>query len=262
MTIAAARPVLPPGTILQHMYLKERLGRRPPGTFVEVGVGGGHISRLLLDLGWRGVAYDLSAEAVARAEAVLAPELADGRMALRVGNWLEAAGDAPVDVVISSMVIEHLDEADEARYFARCREALAPGGLAVTIVPASMRHWGVEDDIAGHLRRYTADGLETRLAGLGWRLDHAAGLTYPLSNMLLPVSNALVARAERQKTALSAQERTEASGRRDVLGKTRFPGVARWLLNEATMMPFHLWQKAARRSPNALVLYTEASPTT
>ena len=64
-----SRPVLPPGTLLQHMYLRERLRTRPPGTFVEVGVGSGHLSRLLLDLGWRGIGYDLSAEALARSGA-------------------------------------------------------------------------------------------------------------------------------------------------------------------------------------------------
>lgn len=258
--LRVTRPVLPPGTILQHMYLKERLSARRPGTFVEVGVGSGHISRLLVDLGWRGIGYDLSGEALARAEAVLAPELATGRMALQEGNWLEAADGEPVDLVISSMVIEHLSDADEARYFARCRAALAPGGRAALFVPASMRHWGIEDDIAGHLRRYTAEGLRSRLAALGWRPDHTAGLTYPLSNLLLPVSNALVSRAERQKEALSLQARTEASGRRDVAGKTSFPSMARLLLNEATMAPFHMLQKAGRHNPNALVLYAEASP--
>jgi hypothetical protein len=36
---------------------------------------------------------------------------------------------------------------------------LAEGGRAVIIVPGSPRHWGVEDVIAGHLRRYTATTL-------------------------------------------------------------------------------------------------------
>lgn len=253
MAKAIERPVLPPGTLLQHMYLKERLRGRAPGTFVEVGVGGGHISRLLLDLGWRGIGYELSAEA-------LAPEVADGRMALRHGNWLEAAEEGRLDMVISSMVIEHLSDEDEARYFERCREALAPGGRALLFVPASMRHWGIEDDIAGHLRRYSEDGLRARLTGLGWDVVHAAGLTYPLSNALLPVSNALVARSEQHKRALSVQERTEASGRRDVPGKTSFHPLLRLLLNETTMMPFHWLQKVAHRSPDALVLYAEAVP--
>jgi len=35
--------VLPPGTILQLMYLRERIQRLPVGRFVEIGPGGGEI---------------------------------------------------------------------------------------------------------------------------------------------------------------------------------------------------------------------------
>ncbi len=253
-------PVHPPGTILQHLYLKERLAARPPGTFVEVGTGSGHLARLLLDAGWRGTGWDLSGEALVRARLALAPAIEAGRLTLREGNWLDAPGTGDVDLVVSCMVIEHLSDDDERRYFARCREALAPGGVAALFVPASMRHWGVEDDLAGHLRRYTAETLTTRVASHGWRVTHLAGLTWPVSNVLLPISNALVARAERAKAELDLQARTESSGRRDVPMKTSFPPLLGALLNETTMYPFHLWQKAARNHPDALVLYAECAP--
>jgi SAM-dependent methyltransferase len=253
-------PILPPGTILQHLYLAERLRSRPPGRFVEIGVGEGHLARRLLALGWQGAGYDLSAAALARAGSLLAPEVATGRLTLHHGDWLAAPAAEPVDLVISCMVLEHLDEATVARYVERCRAALAPGGLAVLFVPASMQHWGIEDDIAGHLRRYTAEGLQARLAGLGWQVAHHAGLTYPLSNWLLPLSNFLVGRAERQKLALDVQARTEASGHRDVVGKTRFPSVLGLALNGVTMAPLHWLQKANRHHPDALVLYAECLP--
>ena len=40
--------VLPPGTILQLMYLRERIKLLTPGRFVEVGPGTGTITALLL----------------------------------------------------------------------------------------------------------------------------------------------------------------------------------------------------------------------
>ncbi|WP_347900740.1 hypothetical protein [Pseudomonas purpurea] len=43
--------VLPPGTILQLMYLKERISGLEPGRFFEMGAGAGHMSHLLLSLG-------------------------------------------------------------------------------------------------------------------------------------------------------------------------------------------------------------------
>jgi len=45
---------LAPGTILQLMYLKERLVDVAPGRFIEVGPGTGEISNLLLKFGWGG----------------------------------------------------------------------------------------------------------------------------------------------------------------------------------------------------------------
>lgn len=46
--------ILPPGTILQQMYFKERLRALSCGRFVEVGAGQGVVSKTLLDLGWSG----------------------------------------------------------------------------------------------------------------------------------------------------------------------------------------------------------------
>ena len=56
------------------------------------------------------------------------------------------------------------------------------------------------------------------------------------------------------------EERTAHSGVRDVAMKTSFPGFTRVLLNEPVLYPLHLVQKAARKSPRALVLYAEAIP--
>jgi hypothetical protein len=39
--------------------------------------------------------------------------------------------------------------------------------------------------------------------------------------------------------------------------KTDYPAWMRLLLNEVTMYPLHLLQKAMRGNPNALILYAE-----
>jgi hypothetical protein len=91
-------------------------------------------------------------------------------------------------------------------------------------------------------------------------VEHVAGLTFPLSNILLPVSNLLVARAERDRLSLSESERTLRSGARDVAGKTSFPTIARVILNERALYPLHLAQRAFRDSDRALVLYVDAEP--
>jgi 2-polyprenyl-3-methyl-5-hydroxy-6-metoxy-1,4-benzoquinol methylase len=114
----SSAPVDPPGTILQHLYLTERISRISPGRFVDVGVGAGHISDVLLSLGWSGAGYDLSAEALEHARRRTARFLADGRFSLHNLDWLENDIAGPVDLVISSMVLEHLDEEAIDRYSA------------------------------------------------------------------------------------------------------------------------------------------------
>lgn len=253
------RHVHPPGTILQHMYLGERLARLPPGRFVEVGVGSGHVSQILLACGWTGVGYDLSRSALERASALNASFIRTGRYAVRNADWLDAVSEAS-DLVVSSMVIEHLKDEDVRRYFERSTSILRPGGRAILFVPGSPRHWGIEDEIAGHYRRYTVDSLSALVHQNGWRVLHITGLTYPFSNAMLGLSNTLVRRAERDRLALPLQQRTERSGDRHVGWKTEFPSWLDVVVNERTLWPLHWLQKRNSRNPNALVVYCECAP--
>ena len=254
--------VLHPGTILQFMYLKERLCRVRPGSFVEVGAGRGHVSACLLTLGWQGMGYEPDPESADAARETNRDAIAAGRYRVIEGNWLDAPQGAKVDLVLSSMVLEHLSEADESRYLRRCREVLASGGTGVLLVPGSPPDWGIEDETAGHYRRYTYERLDELLRRECWSVRHMAGLTYPLSNALLPLSNYLVLRHEGHKRGLSMPERTAASGKREVPGKTRFPGFMGLALNEMTMYPFHVLQKLCSRARRALVIYVEFAPVT
>jgi SAM-dependent methyltransferase len=244
---------LPPGTILQHLYLAERLRGIPPGSFIEVGAGSGELAALLIEHGWHGTAFELSTYSAQTAQK------RNPQLDVRNHDWLTSPPDEPADLVISSMVIEHLPDDDEAAFLERARAALRPNGRLILLVPASPRHWGIEDDIAGHERRYTREHLCGRIEQLGWRVEHIVGLTYPLSNMLLPISNWLVGRAERSRVELPRMERTARSGHRRVKGKTTFPRALKVVLNPVTMYPLHLIQKVFSNAEAALVLYLEAS---
>lgn len=241
------------------MYVKKRLRRVTPGSFVEIGVGQGVLSRLLLDLGWQGVGWDLNEAALVAAERLTQKAIGDGRYRLESGDWLAGTGDR-ADLVVSSMVLEHLDHEHERTYFERAEAVLQPGGLAVLLVPGSQRHWGIEDEIAGHHRRYSFDSLRKSAEGSGWRVAHMVGLTFPLSNILLRLSNRQVTRWETGQSELALEARTVQSGNRYVPWKTTFPRAARLVLNEAVLMPFHLLQQACSRSERSLVLYCECRP--
>ena len=252
--------VLPPGTILQLLYLKERLQRRSPGRFIEIGPGSGEITQLLLDCGWSGSSFDLGPETIANLGARFEKEIAEQRFTPVNADYVNAAIAEKVDLVISCMVMEHLEDDVESAFMAKSATCLKPDGIMMGLVPASPAHWGIEDDIAGHCRRYTRDSLGSLAKASNWSLLHLTGLTFPVSNLLLPISNFLVARSEKHKLAYSALERTKQSGRRTVKYKTYFPSILGILLNPVTLFPLHLIQKLLGKSPRALVLFFEARP--
>jgi len=254
--------VLPPGTILQLMYLRERLENIKPGRFLEIGPGSGEISGLLLELGWSGVSYDLESRTVDRLIDRFRDQISEGRFDARNEDFLKADASSfgRTDLIISCMVMEHFSDELENKFVQRSAELLTDDGFMVGFVPASPAHWGIEDDIAGHCRRYTRDGLRELVENEGLKIQHCAGLTYPISNILLLVSNFLVRRAEKFKLTMSKLEKTKASGIRDVRFKTTFPTILSLLLNEYVLLPLHWLQKAFSNSRNSLVLYFEALP--
>jgi SAM-dependent methyltransferase len=254
---AAEPPVLPPGTILQHIYIRKRLRDVPPGRFVEVGTGDGLVSRLLLDLGWSGSGWDLNQQAIEHGRALNATYVEQGRYELHHGDWFAAEASGTADLVVSMMVLEHLDDDAERQYFDRAAAELVGGGRLILLVPGSPDHWGIEDEIAGHMRRYTRASLDHLVKESGWEVEYLVGLTWPISNLLLRISNRLVRRSESDRLALDFEDRTIASGHRQVAWKTRFPRVMRLALNEWTMRPLHLAQVAGSGKENALVLYCE-----
>lgn len=252
--------IRPPGTILQHMHFKARLRRLQPGFFVEVGSGRGELSRLLLERGWSGIGFDLNPESRALMQEINGKFIENGQFEIRQANWLDMEITRKADLIVSCMVLEHLDEMDETRYFEKCKRELSDDGLMVLLVPAGEQYWGIEDEIAGHFRRYTRDLLRAKMETSGFEVCHVAGLTFPVSNLLFPLSELLVHRAEEKKQSMTMQQRTIASGIRRVPYKTTFPWLLGLVLNEIVMYPFYWIQELTRGSTRAMVLYTEGKP--
>jgi SAM-dependent methyltransferase len=252
---------LPPGTILQLMYLKRRLERLTPGRFMEIGPGSGDITELLLRLGWTGTSLDLEPSTVEHLNARFPNDISAGALAVRCTNFIEEEASDSVDLVISCMVMEHLDDQDQSLFWERAAACLREGGLMICLVPASRAHWGIEDEIAGHFRRYDRSQIHDLAEINSYTVSHEACLTYPLSNFLLPLSNFLVRRSEFKKLKLTMDERTRLSGIREVKMKTRFPNIFGIILNRVTLYPFYVLQTLHLRNEKALVLYFEARPT-
>lgn len=251
---------LAPGSILQRMHLRSRVRQASnrSRTFIEIGAGEGGLSQLLLEEGLTGCGYDLNSEACARNHHKNGEAVRSGRYAIHLADFFDHQ-PATADVVVCSMVIEHLPNAQVDLLFRRVASFLRPEGIFCVFVPASPAHWGIEDDIAGHLRRYRLTDFQQLADSAGMIIRDLRGLTYPISNLLLPISNILVRRAESHKIKLSASQRTVDSGARNVAFKTTFPKWIGMLLNEVTLYPFYLWQKMAAQNPSSLVIYCEMS---
>lgn len=250
-----------PGTILQLMYLRSRLKRWPSDykSFLEVGSGIGVLSQVFLDAGYSGRGFDLNQTANKVNALRNAKAISEGRYRVECCDFMECGSVEPVDFIASSFVIEHLESHFIAEYFRKARSLLKPGGRILTIVPGDPWSWGIEDDIAGHVRRYDRKGLQMLADSHRMQILDLRGLTWPLSNILLPVSNFLVRRADIKLLDRSLHQRTIASGYRDITFKTKFPLWSKLLLNSWTLAPFHAMQLAGARSPRCLVLYCEMS---
>ncbi len=252
--------VLPPGTILQRLYLKERIKKtfnRGDLRFCEIGGGIGMNSNLLNNLGFKGVCYDLSPESCRKNSEINKMFIKNGTYRILNRDFLSDSIDDKFDIIFSSMVIEHLDSTEVEKYFEKCKSLLNKNGMLIVLVPAGMQFWGIEDEISGHYKRYDYDCFREIATKHNLRLSHIAGLTYPISNFLLPLSNSLIVKAESEKKKMTLKEQTILSGHRNVKFKTTFPQFVGFFVNEITLYPVHLIQKIFRKSKRAMVIYCE-----
>lgn len=104
---------LAPGTILQFMFIEDRLKRTAYNSkrFIEVGSGNGHLSNLLLNCGFSGVGVDLNQSACNNNIALNQQYIEDGKYRVINGDF-NTIDEGSFDFLISSMVIEHIDDSN------------------------------------------------------------------------------------------------------------------------------------------------------
>jgi len=144
--------------------LLDALGRFPPdGCVLDVGGGNGHVTKALLDAGYRAVLLEPGPAGIAHARArgvfpLVHSTLAQARF---------RAGSVPAAGVFD--VVEHV--ADDVLFFRELHQALIPRGRLYVTVPAFGWLWSHADVHAGHYRRYTRHALARALAVAGFELE-------------------------------------------------------------------------------------------
>lgn len=153
------------------------VGNFPPGGAIfDIGGGNGFVARGLTEAGFEVVLVEPGEEGARNAQQrgvgrVVCSTLKDAEF--RDGS-LSAAGLFDV--------LEHFE--DDAAFMKQLRTKLAPGGRLYITVPAYRLLWSVEDDYAGHFRRYRLPELERVLSIAGFRIDFG---TYIFSFLPLPI---------------------------------------------------------------------------
>jgi 2-polyprenyl-3-methyl-5-hydroxy-6-metoxy-1,4-benzoquinol methylase len=132
-----------PGSILQRIYLNERLRHfGDKKNFLEVGAGTGYISNLLLSKGYAGIGFDLN-ESSCQVNSLLNNKyILEGNYAVCNNNFFDIDKEKKYDIIISSMVIEHLNEEEINKYFLKVSDLLTENGILISLVLSSMDYWG------------------------------------------------------------------------------------------------------------------------
>ncbi|MBM3462155.1 MAG: methyltransferase domain-containing protein [Armatimonadetes bacterium] len=143
-----------------------RLMNLAPGAAVlDVGTSTGTNLRMLRELGFANVeGVDFSQEAIAWCAA-------RGLGTVRHGDVCDLPyADASLDLVLATDILEHVEDDDRAAR--EIRRVLRPGGRALISGPAFRELWGLQDDLAHHLRRYAQSGFRKLLESAGFHVVH------------------------------------------------------------------------------------------
>ena len=165
---------------------------------LEIGPGEGAVAcRLAPGRSYTGV--ELSDRTRAVTEQRLIRLGAPGRL---VASLDELPGDERFDLVCAFEVIEHIDRDEEA--LAAWAARLRPGGTLLISTPAGPDRMGAADEIAGHFRRYSADGLAAMARDCGLVDVRVTHVGHPVGYALERVRNTVAAR-RLQRGSRSAQ---------------------------------------------------------
>ncbi len=233
----------PPGQFCTYEALRDAVKVRGGSTFLDVGCGGGTISKLLCDEGCTGVGVDFSGDAIEIARKTLANEIAEGRYNLHHGDVHDLPADfTKVDFAISYMVMEHV--ADDIGFIRTIAQFVKPGGNIILGVPGRRDRWSIEDETVGHLRRYDRTDLDAVLRKAGLNDVDVWSVAVPTANLLFNIGAWLVKNSDEvKKIGQSQREQTESSGIRDIPWKTTFPSWVKLILNRWSLWPLFVVQR-------------------
>ena len=150
----------------------------PQKLFVDYGCGNGFVMAALEDAGWVVAGIDMHLGGLRIAGKRTQGPLYCGRFE----HIRFHAGRSGAGAIGFFDVLEHLD--DDHAALRHGVSQLQPRGLALVTVPALMSLWSEYDEIGGHKRRYSRNGLESLLKDAGLEVLE---LRYAFSFAVIPI---------------------------------------------------------------------------
>ena len=148
----------------------------PGGTVFDVGAGNGYVSLGIKNAGFNVVVIEPGIQGAMHARA--------RGLDYVICSGFEDAGFKPETFPAAGLfdVLEHIE--DDAGFLRKIKKNLIPGGRLYLTVPVYNFLWSLEDNNAGHFRRYTIKSLVKIFESTGYKIDY---ISYIFSILPLPI---------------------------------------------------------------------------
>jgi SAM-dependent methyltransferase len=145
---------------------------KPP--FLDIGCGIGDLCAYLGKRGWNGKGIDFSPGAIAQARDRL---VSFPNLVVEEKNLFDETEGRYYTIFLWD-IIEHIE--NDRTALEKAASLLLPGGTILIAVPSNPREWRWDDEMVGHYRRYTMDGLAMLMREVGLEPLKFWDFTFPI----------------------------------------------------------------------------------
>jgi SAM-dependent methyltransferase len=205
-------------------------------TFLEIGPGNLNLAQELLSKIARGTLIDFNTTDVQRVYNQL-KEPSKQRLTLIIADFSQYDQfPQKFDCVVACEVLEHVE--DDRAFLRKANQLLANGGQLILSVPARKKYWSVDDQIAGHYRRYERKELYDKLIEAGFSRIEIASYGFPFQNLVRLVRIALARIQYRERAKWDQKKQTQQSA--FMVKRNPYLNLVGLVLNKYTIYPFNL----------------------
>lgn len=173
--------------------------------FLEIGAGNLDLAQDLLNHFDRGTAIDSNPD-IAAVYANLSSST-KSHLCLHTEDFLDMAPSlGEYDCVVACEVMEHVK--NDLEFLALISDLVKPNGQLILSVPARMKYWSRDDEIAGHFRRYERDAISEAVLRQGFGDLSILSYGFPFTNLARFFRIAWAYQQSARRSSLTVAERT------------------------------------------------------